>query len=109
MVIVFSVLCSVRMPFQIMTSNYVNRFVPEKSIDSIYSVKMMTEYIGYTVGSLTYSILLTLFNDNLGQTNLTFILINFVPFLLATTFFLKHLFKTFNERQTIIIKEYTED
>ena len=69
----------------------------------------MVEYLGYALISLVYSMLLGVFNDNYGLTNLTYISIFAIPLVISLIFFIRALVKKHAQKYTVIKDEYTID
>lgn len=108
-VLVYYVLCSARMPNQIFLNNYLQVCTKEKNVERVYSIRIMMEYLGHAIFCLVYSCLLSVFNDNLGYANLTYIAIFAIPLVTSLIVFIRFLCKKYAEKYTIIKPEYTED
>lgn len=109
-IILFSYLmCCIRMPNQIFLNNYLQVCTKPKNIERALSIKIMVEYLGFAIISFVYSMLLGVYNDNLGLTNLTYIGIFAIPLIISLIFFIRALIKKYAQRYTIIKDEYTKD
>lgn len=103
------VLCALRMPNQIFVNNYLQVCTSKRNIERAYSIRVMVEYLGYAAINFVYSILLTVYKDNLGLTNLTYIGIFGIPLIISLVLFIRVLCKKYAQKYTIIKPEYTED
>jgi len=98
-----------RMPNQIFLNNYLQVCTPKRNVERVYSIRIMAEYMGYALISFVYSILLSVFEDNYGLTNVTYIAIFGIPLVVALLFFIRALCKKYAQKYTIIKSEYVED
>lgn len=96
-------------PLRIFVNNYMQRCLPNKDIETAYSIRTMVEYFGYAAISAIYAGLLALFKDNYGLTNLVYISILAIPIIVTTGLFIRYLCKEYAKKHTIIKKEYVED
>jgi hypothetical protein len=103
------ILCALRMPNSIFVNNYLQVCTSKRNIERAYSIRIMAEYLGYAVINFVFSMLLSVFNDNLGLTYLTYIGIFVIPLIIALVLFIRALCKKHAQRYTIIKPEYTED
>jgi len=103
------IMCSLRMPNQIFLNNYLQVCTSKKNIERAYSIRTMVEYFGYAAISFVYSLLLTVFGDNYGLTNMSYIAIFAIPLVISLIFFIRALCKKYAQKYTIIKPEYTED
>ena len=83
--------------------------IPPKYIEQAYSIRTMFEYLGYSLVSALYSILLAAFSDNYGFTNITYISILALPMIVSMIVFIKLLIKKHTQKYTIIKQEYIDD
>ena len=103
------IMCALRIPNQIFVNNYLQVCTTKKNIERVHSIRIMIEYLGYALISFIYSILLSVFNDNYGLTNLTYIGIFGIPLVVSLIVFIRLLCKKHAQKFTIIKPEYTED
>ena len=96
-------------PIRIFANNYMQVCMHPKDMDKAYSIRVSVEYFGYASVSALYALLLSLFGDNLGFTNLTFIGILIIPILIAMIIFIKSLIKKHAQKYTIMKDEYFND
>lgn len=108
-IILCYVLCCLRMPNQIFINNYLQVCTSKKNIERAYSIRVMVEYLGFAIINFVYSFLLSVFKDNWGLTQLTYIGIFVVPLVVSLIFFIRALCKKHAQKFTIIKPEYTED
>jgi len=80
-----------------------------KDMDKAYSIRVSVEYFGYATISALYALLLGIFSDNVGLTNLIFIAILIIPIMVSMIIFIKSLIKKHTQKYTIIKEEYVED
>lgn len=103
------ILCALRMPNQIFLNNYLQVCTNQKNVERVHSIRIMVEYLGFALISLTYSGLLAVFNDNFGLTNITYIGIFAIPIIVSLIVFIRFLCKKYAQKYTIIKPEYTID
>ncbi len=103
------VMCAIRTTNQIFLNNYMQVCTAKKNIERAYSIRIMSEYLGYATISFVYSGLLALFNDNYGLTNLVYISIFAIPLVVSLILFIRVLCKKHAQKYTIIKDEYTKD
>lgn len=96
-------------PCRIFVNNYMQVCISPKYIEQAYSVRTMIEYLGYSLISALYSVLLAVFNDNYGWTNIAYISILALPIIISMIVFIKLLIKKHAQKYTIIKQEYTDD
>lgn len=108
-ILFYYILCGLRMPNQIFVNNYLQVCTTKKNVERVYSIRIMVEYLGYALISMVYSGLLSVYNDNLGFTNLTYIGIFGIPLAVSLVVFIRFLCKKYAQKYTIIKPEYTED
>ena len=78
-------------------------------MDKAYSIRVSVEYFGYATISALYAMLLGMYGDNVGITNLVFIGILIIPIIISMIFFIKKLIKKHAQKYTIIQDEYVND
>ena len=103
------VFASLRPPTQIFMTKYLQVCLTKKNLERGYNLKNMAEYLGYATFSSIYALLLSVFNDNYGYTNLVYIAILAVPLIVSMIVFIRFLVKKHASKYTIIKAEYTED
>lgn len=103
------VFASLRPPTQIFMTKYLQVCLTKKNLERGYNLKNMAEYLGYATFSSVYALLLSVFNDNYGFTNLVYIAILAVPLTISMIVFIRFLVKKHASKYTIIKAEYTED
>lgn len=110
LIVIFSLIqMSILQPCRIFVNNYMQVCISPKDIEQAYSVRTMVEYLGYSLISALYSLLLSTFNDNYGTTSLVFIAIVAVPIIVSMIVFIKFLIKKHAQKYTIIKDEYSQD
>ena len=95
-------------PCRIFVYNYLQVCTTKRNIDRAHSIRMSVEYMGYAVISALYALLLGVFGDNYGLTNIVYIGILAVPIILSTVLFIRALCKQHAKKYTIIKSEYTD-
>lgn len=100
---------AVLQPCRIFVNNYMQVCIPPKYIEQAYSIRTVFEYLGYSLVSALYSILLAAFSDNYGFTNITYISILALPMIVSMIVFIKLLIKKHTQKYTIIKQEYIDD
>ena len=103
------IFASLRPPNQIFMTKYLQVCLTKKNLERGYNLKNMAEYLGYASFSSLYALLLSVFNDNFGYSNLVYIAILAVPLIISMIVFIKFLVKKNASKYTIIKAEYTED
>ena len=103
------ILVSLRSPYQIFISNYIQVCMPKKNLERAYAIKTTVEYLGYALMSFTCSGFLTLFNNDYGKVSLAYIGIFIIPLVISMIFFVRLLVKKYAQKYTIIKDEYTKD
>lgn len=103
------IFASLRPPNQIFMTKYLQVCLTKKNLERGYNLKNMAEYLGYASFSSLYALLLSVFNDNFGYSNLVYIAILAVPLIISMIVFIKFLVKKYTSKYTIIKAEYTED
>lgn len=96
------------MPCRIFVNNYMQVCISPKDIEQAYSVRTMVEYLGYSLISAMYSLLLTQFNNNYGMVMLVYMGILAVPLIVSMVFFIRFLIKKHAQKYTIIKPEYVD-
>jgi len=96
-------------PIRIFANNYMQVCMHPKDMDKAYSIRVSVEYFGYATISALYALLLGIFSDNVGLTNLIFIAILIIPIMVSMIIFIKSLIKKHTQKYTIIKEEYVED
>lgn len=109
-ILLFSyILCAVRTPNQIFINNYIQVCTPKRNHERAYSIRTMAEYIGYATINSVYALLLSVFHDNYGMTQLVYIGIFAIPLIVSVVVFIRLLVKKHTQKYTVIKDEYTKD
>ena len=96
-------------PIRIFANNYMQVCMHPKDMDKSYSIRVSVEYFGYATISALYAMLLSIYSDNVGLTNLVFIGILILPIVISMVLFIKFLIKKHAQKYTIINDEYVND
>lgn len=108
-VLLMTLICSIRSPNQIFLNNYMQVCTQSKNFERLYALRTIAEYSGYACISALYAFLLGVYGDNIGYANLTYIAILAIPLIVTLIVFVRVLTKKFAQKYTIIKPEYTED
>jgi len=95
-------------PCRIFVNNYLQICMPKRNIDRAHSIRITVEYFGYALISSLYALLLGVFGDNYGMTNLVYVGILAIPMIISLIIFIRLLCRQYAKKYTIIKSEYTD-
>lgn len=95
-------------PCRIFINNYMQVCMPKRNIDRAYSIRITVEYLGYALISSLYALLLGVFGDNYGMTNIVYIASMAIPMIISLIVFVRALCRQYAKKYTIIKSEYTD-
>ncbi len=95
-------------PCRIFCNNYIRVCLPNRNQDKAHSIRITVEYLGYALISSLYALLLSVFSDNLGTTNLVYIGILAIPLIISMVVFVRMLVRQYAKKNTIIKSQYSD-